>query len=243
MNSLYPVITVFLCVLSALGEPGGTYTLTGKEKSIRAIIKTDIEKYPDLYEGEPLAAYLSEFNETNNIGRVQLAVGDVLVFPETIASREAQDAKKAAEALDEAKKKQARSEGVTYYQHRYLPSLTYNTGGSFFSNLVSGLPPYVISRASEVVDEDFAASIVLKSYPEKNLFILVFENPTRMSQCYYAAIREEESGYGYYTLEKGLSIFGTGDSSVLYHWDATGEPVKLGGREYTTLDSFLNEFE
>ena len=56
-------ILSFLSIPDAMGSPGGTYTLSGNEKSVREIIKADVEKYPDLYMGEPLGAYLSEFKK------------------------------------------------------------------------------------------------------------------------------------------------------------------------------------
>ena len=75
------------------------------------------------------------------------------------------------------------------------------------------------------------------------MYVIAFERPTQVSHCYYAAIKEDDTGYGYYTLEKGINIFGTGDISVLCMWEKDGTHVNLGGRKYDDLDSFLNEFE
>ena len=104
MKSIYPCIIVVLSVLSVLGKPGGTYVLTGNEKSIPEIIKADVEKYPDIYTGISLRDYLSEFKKINQIGLRKLTPGDALIFPETMASRKAEDEKNAGKAREEEQK-------------------------------------------------------------------------------------------------------------------------------------------
>ena len=242
MKSIYPALFV-LSVLSVLGKPGETYLLTGDEKSISGIIKADAEKYPDLYKEVSLKNYRAEFEKINQIGRRKLTPGDTLIFPKTPASQKAEDEKNAEQARAEEKKKNARRDGIYYYQHRFLPGMTHRTGERFFSDLESGIFSPLIKRAHALVDSDFAKALIVKSYPEKKLYVLVFELPTQSSHCYYAAIKEEEMGYSYYTLEKGINLFGAGDISVLCMWENDGTHVKLGGRKYDDLESFLKEFE
>ena len=55
-------LLVAISTFHVLGEPGGTYTLTGDEKGLSEIIKADMQKFPDLYEGESLRSYTSKFH-------------------------------------------------------------------------------------------------------------------------------------------------------------------------------------
>jgi len=82
-------LIVALSIHIIFAEPGGSYTLTGNEKSIEAIIKTDMEQHPDLYIGESLRSYMAKFKNENKIGRSKLAPGDKLVFPDTKISLKA----------------------------------------------------------------------------------------------------------------------------------------------------------
>ncbi|RKX45936.1 MAG: hypothetical protein DRP64_03980 [Verrucomicrobia bacterium] len=79
-------LIVLLSIHIVFAEPGGLYTLTGKEKSLEEIISTDMETFPDLYKGESLKFYLGKFKNENNLGHRKLAPGDQLIFPETKAS-------------------------------------------------------------------------------------------------------------------------------------------------------------
>jgi len=76
------LVIAFACT-HALAKPGGTYTLTGREKNVAEIITSDMEQYPELYKGESLNGYIYKFKKENRIGKRKLAPGDVLVFPET----------------------------------------------------------------------------------------------------------------------------------------------------------------
>lgn len=100
MKNILIIVTLVTC-FNAWSEPGGTYTLTGEEKSISEIIKADVAQYPELYQGESLDGYISKFNKRNKIGKRRLAPGDQLYFPETIASRKAKKLK-----LEEEKAKE-----------------------------------------------------------------------------------------------------------------------------------------
>lgn len=79
-------LIVLLSIHIGFAEPGGSYTLTGKEKSLEEIISTDMETFPNLYKGESLKFYLGKFKNENNLGHRKLAPGDQLIFPETKAS-------------------------------------------------------------------------------------------------------------------------------------------------------------
>ena len=83
-------IALFIC--SAFAKPGGMYTLTGEEKGIDAIVKADMQQFPEYYKGETFRRYLAEFKKVNNIGKKQFKPGDQLRFPDTKASKSTDDA-------------------------------------------------------------------------------------------------------------------------------------------------------
>jgi len=90
LNKNMIISAALVSCLSAWSEPGGTYTLTGDEKSIAEIIKADMAQYPELYQGESLDGYISKFTKRNKIGKRSLAPGVKLYFPETMASGKAE---------------------------------------------------------------------------------------------------------------------------------------------------------
>lgn len=75
--------------LSTWAEPGGVYTLTGKEKGVAEIIKADMRQHPSLYKGESLNSYIKKFKQENKIGKRKLSPGDQLHFPDTLVSLKA----------------------------------------------------------------------------------------------------------------------------------------------------------
>ena len=80
--------------------------------------------------------------------------------------------------------------GLTIFNIVFFQTWHTITDGHFFSDLKSGLPSALINRETELVDLEFAESLVLKSYPGANLYVIVFEQPTRASHCYYAVIKK-----------------------------------------------------
>ena len=87
-------IAFVLLIINTWAKPGGVYTLTGDEKSIAEIIKSDMKKHPNLYKGESLNSYISKFKEENRIEKKKLSPGDQLQFPETTASLKAKQSTK-----------------------------------------------------------------------------------------------------------------------------------------------------
>lgn len=86
MKTLLACACLTLLTAGVFAKPGGTYTLTGEEKSIADIVKADMAKYPELYKGESFKRYLSKFKAENKIGRKKYKPGDQLLFPETSTS-------------------------------------------------------------------------------------------------------------------------------------------------------------
>lgn len=261
MKFIHLILLIFLSCLCIQGKPGGTYVLTGQEKSIADILKADFQKYPELYADEPLPEYMAEFKRLNQIGKRKLVTGEKLIFPETIALRKAleteaeaaaeleaeaiklADAYAAAITAKEDLKKQVRQDGIFEYQTRFLPYWVQRNGTQLLSGSTVGVPQELTRTAREVVDTAFAESLCLTFYPEKQLVVIEFEKPSKTGSCYFVGIRAEENGISLYSLEKGMSIFGTGSKSVLCITDKTRAREELGTRQYDDLDQFLAEFE
>jgi len=122
VNKKILLISALFLSFYAWAEPGGIYTLTGEEKSIAEIVKADMAKYPELYQGESLARYIKKFENRNNIGKRKLSPGDQLHFPETFASKK----KKQAELEEEqAKKKEIEEQRERLLEER-VDSFTEN---------------------------------------------------------------------------------------------------------------------
>lgn len=85
-------VSAALFIINAEAEPGGTYTLTGNEKSLTEVIQADMQNHVELYKGESLSSYTKKFKKENQIGKRKLNPGDELVFPETMASLKAKKA-------------------------------------------------------------------------------------------------------------------------------------------------------
>lgn len=256
---------------AALAKPGETYVLTGREKSIFGIFQADLKAYPELYEGVDVNAYYRAFKDANNLDNRKLKIGEELTFPHTPASQKAADERAEAAstaaptndtsyalnaepapeltederlAAEEKQRVRVRQEGVLYYQTSVLPHWVFEQGNTLWSRLERGDTSVLVQQAEQCVDETFAGAMKFHAYPAKKLYVIEFETPKRGSECFFVAIKKEGvlNSLNYYTLEKGISIFGVGEDSVLSMIESTGERVKLGGREYTDLDSFLNEF-
>ncbi|MBN2163614.1 MAG: C39 family peptidase [Pontiellaceae bacterium] len=110
------ILTTSCCIWA---EPGGTYTLTGKEKGIEEIIKADMAQYPELYRGVNLRNYISSFKKKNNVGKRKFSPGEVLYFPETDASLSAK--KEGAEQQEE--KTEEADELPSNFKLRDLPEV------------------------------------------------------------------------------------------------------------------------
>ncbi|MDH3982477.1 MAG: hypothetical protein OES84_06180, partial [Kiritimatiellaceae bacterium] len=141
----------------------------------------------------------------------------------------------------EARRKITRQKSVSYFQRTVLPRWMRNQSSEIFGEgNIDGL----VAIAQEKVDEDFAESLVLHRYPAKNIYILEFEKPQKVGEYFFVAIKTEERGEPhFYSLEKGISFFGTGDVSVLFEWRSGESISNLGGRKYKDLPRFLQEIE
>lgn len=144
----------------------------------------------------------------------------------------------------EAARKRARHQAVHYYQHTLLPRLLQQNYPAVLNSIEQGTIEELVSLARKKVDEPFSKALVLHRYPEKEIYILEFEQPNNVRDCFFLGIKKEANGLpGIYMLEKGISFFGTGNISVLFKRKLGGAFTKLGDRKYNDLSSFLQEIE
>lgn len=135
----------------------------------------------------------------------------------------------------------ARHDAICRFEHEILPDWTHHSSGRFFADLQSGLPADTTAYAQQVVDPQFAAALKLKAYPQQQACAFIFPRPEKPPECYFAIIRKEAEGFSYFTLEKGLDLFGLGTGAVLCKWTKDGTHQNLGTRDYDDLASFAKE--
>lgn len=264
--------------LSVSAEPGGSYTLTGREKSIFGIFQADMKAYPELYKGADVNACYAAFKTLNDLdGGRKLQRGETLQFPHTAQSRaKAEAAQAAAEqaerkaeraaarpaaapapaaadrgelfgadrrgAHDAAlKRKNARRQAVLSFQLNRLPRKLFSLEPPEIDDETLG---ELVTAARSRVDEAFAEALKLHRYPEKGIWILEFEPPEQKSGLFFFAAKIDSDGaVWFYSLEKGLSVFGAGHESKLTEWKSEWNTVDLGGRPYSSLSDFLAELD
>jgi len=147
-------------------------------------------------------------------------------------------------ARAEAAKKRARQNAVYTFQHALLPDWICDPALDILENIEKGNVEPLTEKALEKVDAQFAGALTLHRYPDKGIYILGFENPDKVHNCFFVAIKKKESAPPtLYFLEKGISFFGTGDVSVLIKHVPGWTSPNLGGRSYADLTSFLQEIE
>ena len=144
----------------------------------------------------------------------------------------------------QAEQKRVRHLAIHYFQHTLLPHLMYDYNRNIVENIEQGNIDALISQAHEKVDEKFSEALVLHAYPDQKTYFLEFEKPKKGGEYFFFAIKRNESGRPrFYSLEQGISFFGTGNESVLCEWRSGREFSHLGGRDYKDLSSFLKELE
>lgn len=274
MMRLISVFSAGIFLLPAFGKPGGSYVLTGKEKSIFGIFQADMKAWPDLYAGEDVNECYKAFKVANDLdGGRKLKLGEELKFPHTkkskalLEAKAQEDARLAAEAGREAEvaantnaapselfgsdrparhdpevqRKNARRKAVSQFCQQSLPRWMLSND---LGLLKSGEAEQIVKLAQSRVDEEFGKTVKLHTYPGKRIYILEFEKPERVEDVIFFAVKVDEAGeQTFYALEKGLSMFGAGDLSVLRQWHSAWDASGLGGRKYDDLSGFLQELE
>jgi len=87
MKITLSTITLLSLLFSAAAKPGGSYVLTGREKSIFSIFQADMKAHWKLYEGEDVNECYEKFKVLNNLDGRKLKRGEELMFPHTKKSK------------------------------------------------------------------------------------------------------------------------------------------------------------
>jgi len=141
----------------------------------------------------------------------------------------------------EARKKSARYRAVKSFQRSFMPRWVYEQNNEI---IIKGSIAALVGLAEEKVDGEFAEALKLHSYPDKNIYIIELEEPETVGEfLFFGILREENGGSYFYSLEKGISLFGAGDAGVLREWRYGVEVADHGGRKYNDLSGFLKELE
>lgn len=127
---------------------------------------------------------------------------------------------------------------IYYFQHRLLPKWTFNSKGEFYQDLKKGDLSQLKSAATEIVNEQFSDSIVVKNLLENNAVLLTFPVPEDTPNCYFVLIQKTNEDYVYKTYEKTID-FGDGTIGVVGSWTEDGKHHNFGTRRYLSAERFL----
>ncbi len=132
---------------------------------------------------------------------------------------------------------------IYYLQHRLLPQWTHESKGAFFDDLMHDHPEKLLKAASEIVGEEFSRRLLVRKYNEFNGVLLTFQTPNEPPECYFIYIVKAKDGFKFYTYEKTMDLFGSGDKGVVGAWSADGKHSNFGPRKYDDADSFVTELQ
>lgn len=150
----------------------------------------------------------------------------------------------AERARAESERKTARHQAIRQFQRTLLPLWMFDYSLNVIENIENENIDMLTKQAQEKVDDQFSEALVLHAYPEQKTYILQFEEPKKVGEYFFFAIKREEGGrLRFYSLERGISFFGAGNASVLHEWQSGRDYSDLGGREYNDLPNFMKELK
>ncbi|MDZ8118496.1 hypothetical protein [Pontiella agarivorans] len=117
---------------------------------------------------------------------------------------------------------QSRHDKIYAFQHKLTPSLLFKTDGRFFADLENGSKSKLIGIAKESVDSTFAKALTIQPVKNKDAYTITFQKPAEPPECYHVLLIKSDDEYLYYTLEKGIDVFGQGNPSFLCQWTPGG---------------------
>lgn len=135
----------------------------------------------------------------------------------------------------------SRHDNVYTLQHKLIPKLLFETDGKFFADLKNGSKSKLLDIAEEQVDSTFSQALKIKPVKGKTAYSITFQNPAEPPECYHVLLIKSDNVFLYYTLEKGLDLFGQDTPSVLCQWTSDGKHLNLGTRDYDDLKSFVDD--
>lgn len=131
---------------------------------------------------------------------------------------------------------------VYYFQHRLLPRWTHESEGAFPNDLEKGNTAGLVRVATEMVGQEFAAALRIKTLTEPAGALIIFVKPTQVTECYASAVLRDEAGFRYFTLELAEDYMKQGIKTFLCEWtNKSGElsHANLGARSYTDEEHFV----
>ena len=134
-----------------------------------------------------------------------------------------------------------RHQKIYYLQHRLFPEWTHKSNGAFFADLMQGNSQRLLEAAEQIVDKKFSDRIVIQTFADHKGVLIKFPPPNESPECYFIFIKQREKGYLFYTYEKSLNLFGTGEKGVVGSWTANMKHLNMGERMYDDAESFINE--
>ncbi|MDF7801927.1 hypothetical protein P4C99_20795 [Pontiellaceae bacterium B1224] len=127
------------------------------------------------------------------------------------------------------------------FQHKRIPALLFESDGRFFAELACKSQSELVNIAEESVDSDFAKALEIRYFEGNNAYAITFQEPENLAECYHALLVKTDDGFLYYTLEKGLDLFGHRTPSMLCGWTPAGTHLNYGSQRYTDLQSFVDD--
>lgn len=130
---------------------------------------------------------------------------------------------------------------IYYFEHRFLPELTYNTNGEFLDDMLNGNMEPLLAAATDMVSAEYANGISVTVVTPAESVLLTFASPQNPPDCYFAYISGKGENAIYMTYEKTEDITGEGFMGVVGIWTHLGDHANMGPRQYTDAESFVKD--
>ncbi|MBN2716035.1 MAG: hypothetical protein JXX14_09270 [Deltaproteobacteria bacterium] len=130
---------------------------------------------------------------------------------------------------------------IYYFEHQFLPALTYTTDGAFLDDLLAGELGALMASATEMVSAEYAAGISVKVIDPEGAALLSFANPQNPPDCYFVFVSGKGDNAMHMTYEKAEDFTGEGVVGMVGMWTPMGDHANMGPRNYTDADSFVKD--
>ena len=130
---------------------------------------------------------------------------------------------------------------VYYFEHRFLPELTYTTEGEFLDDMLNGNLAPLMAAATEMVSPEYANGISVKVVEPDESVLLTFTSPQNPPDCYFIYISGKGENAIHMTYEKTEDFGGEGFVGVVGIWTQEGAHANMGPRQYSDAESFVKD--
>jgi len=137
----------------------------------------------------------------------------------------------------------SRHDKIYHLQHRLLPRWTYSTKGKFYKDLLNGDYDILLTAASKIVGKEFSKKIIIRRCIDSNGVLLIFPTPVETPECYFIFITKVKNGYRFFTYEKTVDLFGSGNKGAVGEWTSEGKHKNLGPRKYEDAEHFIKDLK